>query len=56
MTRFLWLTFVGLFYLQLILTSVAADWRRFRGANGSGISQAHRLPVDFGPTKNISYT
>src|SRR5207245_3845094 len=25
------------------------DWPRFRGPNGSGISEAHNLPIDLGP-------
>jgi outer membrane protein assembly factor BamB len=30
-----------------------ADWPRFRGPNGSGVSEATRLPAEFGPTKNV---
>jgi outer membrane protein assembly factor BamB len=30
----------------------SADWPRFRGPNGSGVSEAARLPVHFGPAKN----
>jgi outer membrane protein assembly factor BamB len=29
------------------------DWSRFRGPNGSGISSASRVPVEFGPEKNL---
>jgi outer membrane protein assembly factor BamB len=29
------------------------DWSRFRGANGSGISAAEGVPVEFGPQKNV---
>ena len=29
------------------------DWSRFRGPNGSGISTATRVPVEFGPGKNL---
>ena len=29
--------------------ATAADWSRFRGPNGSGVAEASRLPVDFGP-------
>ncbi len=29
-----------------------AEWSRFRGPNGSGVSEAKNLPVEFGPTKN----
>src|SRR5689334_3837120 len=31
----------------------AADWPRFRGINASGVSEATKLPVDFGPEKNV---
>src|SRR5579864_6854600 len=34
-------------------TSFAADWSQFRGPNGSGVSDATRLPVQFGPDKNV---
>jgi len=40
--------------LLLLTTAVAAeDWTRFRGPNGSGISSASKLPIDFGPEKNV---
>ena len=29
------------------------DWSRFRGPNGSGISSATRVPIEFGPEKNL---
>ena len=29
------------------------DWSRFRGPNGSGISTATNVPVEFGPKKNV---
>nr|MBA3950089.1 PQQ-binding-like beta-propeller repeat protein [Acidobacteriota bacterium] len=29
------------------------EWSRFRGPNGSGISAATNLPVEFGPEKNL---
>jgi outer membrane protein assembly factor BamB len=29
------------------------DWSRFRGPNGSGISTATNLPIEFGPKKNL---
>ena len=31
----------------------AADWPQFRGSNASGVSEATRLPVEFGPEKNV---
>ncbi|MBO0799542.1 MAG: PQQ-binding-like beta-propeller repeat protein, partial [Blastocatellia bacterium] len=29
------------------------EWTRFRGPNGTGISSATNLPVEFGPQKNV---
>ncbi len=32
----------------------AADWPRFRGANGEGVAvRTNRLPTEFGPNKNV---
>ena len=31
----------------------AEDWPQFRGTNGSGVSESTRLPVEFGPGKNV---
>src|SRR5204862_7162878 len=31
----------------------AADWPQFRGPNASGVAEATRLPVQFGPEKNV---
>ncbi len=31
----------------------AAEWPQFRGVNGTGVSAATRLPVEFGPSKNV---
>jgi outer membrane protein assembly factor BamB len=33
----------------------AGDWPRFRGPNGSGVTDAHNLPVDFGPARNVAW-
>jgi len=47
-----------LFPLLPILASLAApaaDWTQFRGPNGSGISDARRLPVEFGPGQNVTW-
>ena len=30
-----------------------AEWSRFRGPNGSGVSSARNLPVEFGPANNL---
>lgn len=34
----------------------ADDWRRFRGANGSGVSSTSDLPSEFGPDKNVVWS
>jgi outer membrane protein assembly factor BamB len=48
---------VGLIALLAVLmmaaTGGAEEWSRFRGPNGSGVSNATGLPVEFGPTKNL---
>jgi outer membrane protein assembly factor BamB len=31
------------------------NWPRFRGPNGSGVSDARDLPVEFGPAKNLAW-
>ena len=31
------------------------DWTRFRGPNGTGVSTASNLPVEFGPEKNVRW-
>ena len=33
----------------------ATDWSRFRGPNGTGISNTSGLPNDFGPGKNVAW-
>jgi outer membrane protein assembly factor BamB len=33
----------------------AVDWPRFRGPNGSGVSDAQNLPVEFGPATNLAW-
>jgi outer membrane protein assembly factor BamB len=33
--------------------SAAPDWSRFRGPNGSGISTAANVPLEFGPANNL---
>lgn len=38
-----------------LFAAVAEDWPRFRGPQGSGLSQAARIPVEFGPEKNLSW-
>src|SRR4029453_9795806 len=33
----------------------ADDWPRFRGPNGSGVSQSAKLPVEFNAERNLSW-
>ena len=33
--------------------SATADWNRFRGPNGSGVSDDTNIPVEFGPDTNV---
>src|SRR5229473_93542 len=33
----------------------AEDWPRFRGPNGTGVSETTGLPVEFGPDKNLAW-
>src|SRR6186713_2936123 len=33
----------------------ADNWSRFRGPNGTGVSNATNLPVEFGPDKNVKW-
>jgi outer membrane protein assembly factor BamB len=41
--------------LAFVITVAASDtdWSRFRGPNGSGISETKNLPAEFGPEKNV---
>ena len=35
--------------------AAAEEWTRFRGPNGTGVSDATGLPVDFGPATNLAW-
>ena len=35
--------------------SLGQEWSRFRGPNGSGVSQSRDLPVEFGPDRNLDW-
>ena len=37
----------------LLGSSRADDWPRFRGPNGSGVSDSKNIPSEFGPDKNV---
>ncbi len=39
--------------LGLAIATQAAEWDRFRGPNGSGVSDATKLPAEFSPTSNL---
>ncbi len=43
--------------LQVFVACLAlmGDWDRFRGPNGSGVNEAHGLPVEFGVAKNMRW-
>jgi outer membrane protein assembly factor BamB len=42
-------------WLSLVMAGAATDtdWSRFRGPNGSGVSNTKNLPAEFGPDKNV---
>ena len=48
-------TVVGALSFLPSLSGEAADWPRFRGPNGSGVSEARDLPMEFGPGKNLAW-
>jgi outer membrane protein assembly factor BamB len=39
--------------LTMPLAAAPVDWSRFRGPNGSGLSEATRIPTEFGPDRNV---
>ena len=41
--------------LAALAQSAAPDWTRFRGPNGSGVSAARDVPIEFGPGKNVAW-
>jgi outer membrane protein assembly factor BamB len=46
----------GVIFLGTLLSTLpafAADWSSFRGPNASGVAETSRLPVEFGPSKNV---
>jgi outer membrane protein assembly factor BamB len=44
---------VGLMALFLLPAADSAEWSRFRGPNGSGLSDTKGLPTEFGPTTHV---
>lgn len=43
------------FFLMIAAPCLGEEWNRFRGPNGSGISDATDIPVEFDRTKNIDW-
>src|SRR5215831_12322327 len=39
--------------LTLLCSVASAQWERFRGPNGTGVSETTGLPTEFGPSKNL---
>jgi outer membrane protein assembly factor BamB len=39
--------------IALLLLTLSTDWTRFRGPNGSGLSDTSGLPAEFGPARNV---
>src|SRR5262245_62572832 len=39
--------------VSLARPAAAADWSRFRGPNGTGVSDTTNLPADIGPNANV---
>jgi outer membrane protein assembly factor BamB len=40
-------------FLASVHLHAAVDWSRFRGPNGTGVSDAKHLPLEIGPTTNV---
>jgi outer membrane protein assembly factor BamB len=51
--RFAALVFVGSLTVLTAASAPPGEWARFRGPNGSGLSEATRVPIEFGPAKNL---
>jgi outer membrane protein assembly factor BamB len=47
------LTLVASLAIASVGAQSNADWTRFRGPNGSGLSKAANVPFEFGPTKDL---
>lgn len=41
--------------MLFLLLLLAAGWPSFRGPNGSGVSDAREVPVEFGPATNVAW-
>jgi hypothetical protein len=51
-----WVISMRLYALFLAALPVFGQWPQFRGPNGSGVAEAHNLPVEFGPEKNVVWS
>ncbi|MGH9218453.1 MAG: PQQ-binding-like beta-propeller repeat protein, partial [Vicinamibacterales bacterium] len=41
--------------LATAAVDASENWERFRGPNGTGVSAARNLPVEFGPTSHVKW-
>jgi len=48
-----WLALASFVTMSLASPALATEWSRFRGPNGSGVSDATELPLHFGPSENV---
>lgn len=54
--RKLWLAALAGVVVASWSVAAESDWTRFRGPNGSGVAaDAHDLPTEFGPSKNLQW-
>ena len=49
------LTYAAVLAVFVIQAALAADWTRFRGPNGSGVSEETGIPTTFSDTKNLKW-
>jgi outer membrane protein assembly factor BamB len=47
--------FLTLFITSSIAAQASENWTRFRGPNGTGVSDATSLPITFGPQTNVRW-
>src|SRR5688572_28276080 len=47
------MTLLSLLLVLALLPAPAEEWSRFRGPNGSGLSDTTGLPTEFGPDRNV---
>jgi outer membrane protein assembly factor BamB len=49
------LRFCAFLLIRLTASAAADQWSQFRGPNGSGVDSSSGYPVEFSPTKNVSW-